>query len=139
MKNTILLFLFFTALTARAQNGLRAAYYNGTNFNQYLGTQTETQIDYYRDDYPPFPGIDPHNCSVRWTGRLLAPETGEITFKAAVDDGIRVRVGGVQIINNWQLNDYGTSEGKIKFEKGKYYDLEVEYFNALNEAEIKLY
>ena len=131
--------LCFLMLEVFAQNGLKAEYYDGTNFNRLVGTQTEAKIDYYWDNYPPFAGMNPNKCSVRWTGRLLSPKTGEVTFKATVDDGIRVWVGGVQVINNWQLNDYGQSEGKVKLEKGKYYDLKVEYFNALLEAEIKLF
>ncbi len=121
-----------------AQQGLKAEYYNGTNFNQKVATLTEPNIDKSWNDIPPVPGLDPHDCSIRWTGRLTAPETGTYTFSAKVDDGIRVWVGGVIVIDNWQLNDDGRFTGKVIMRKGTSYDLKVEYFNALIEGEVRL-
>jgi len=137
MSTLLSLFTLFISFSAFAQNGLKADYYDGTNFDRFVGTKIETNIDYYWNETAPFQNMNPNECSVRWTGRLKAPATGEFTFSARVDDGIRVWVGNVQIIDNWQLNDVGYSKGNIKMEKGVYYDLKVEYFNALHEAEIK--
>lgn len=142
MKNMVcffyvLLFSFSTNYMS-AQNGLKGEYYDGRNFERKAATRIDNNIDFYWNDRPPVRGIDPHVCSIRWTGKLMSPETGVYTFSARVDDGIRVWVGGKRIINNWQLNDVGVSEGKIRMEAGKYYDLKVEYFNALIEGEITL-
>ena len=139
MSTLLSLFVLFIPFSAFAQNGLKADYYDGTNFERFVGTKIETNIDYYWLWNAPFEGMNPSKCSVRWTGRLMAPETGEFTFSARVDDGLRVWVGGVQIIDNWQLNDVGYSNGSFKMKKGEYYDLKIEYFNALAEAEITLY
>ena len=84
------------------------------------------------------PGLDPHYCSIRWTGILNAPVTGTYTFSAKVDDGIRVWVGGVMVIDNWQLNDDGHFTGKVLMKAGVPYDLKVEYFNGLIEGEVRL-
>ncbi|MGK0363408.1 MAG: outer membrane protein OmpA-like peptidoglycan-associated protein [Saprospiraceae bacterium] len=139
-KNTLIaLFTLLVSFPLFSQNGLRADYYNGTNFERFVGTQIETDINYYWSNDPPFKGINPNECSIRWTGRLMSPKTGDITFLARVDDGIRVWVGGVQIIDNWQLNDVGYSKGTIKMKEGEYYDIKIEYFNALFEGEIKLF
>lgn len=129
----------FVSFTLFAQNGLKAEYYDGVSLRKLVGTQIENNIDYYWDRHAPFPDMDPGECSVRWTGRLLSPETGDISFLARVDDGIRVWIDGRLIIDNWQLNDVGYSRGTVKMQKGAYYDLKVEYFNALREAEIRLY
>jgi outer membrane protein OmpA-like peptidoglycan-associated protein len=117
---------------------LRAEYYNGTEFNQKVTTRIESNIDKAWNDIPPVPGIDPHNCSIRWMGRITAPKTGTYTFSAKVDDGIRVWVGGVLVIDNWNLNDDGQFTGKVIMREGTAYDLKVEYFNALIEGEIRL-
>lgn len=142
MKILSFKFLLVTLLLSSsilAQNGLQADYYDGTNFNRLVGTRIESEINHYWRDSPPFAGMNPNECSVRWTGRIQAPETGDIKFSARVDDGIRVWVGGVQVIDNWQLNDVGYSDGSVKLTKGKFYDIKIEYFNALYEAEIRLY
>jgi len=55
-----------------------------------------------------------------------------------VDDGIRVWVDDVRVINNWQLNDLAYSKGKIKLIADSIYTITIEYFNALIEAELQL-
>lgn len=141
MKNLslTLLLILFVSFSTFAQNGLKADFYDGINFNRFAGTQIEKDINYYWGDNPPFKGINPSECSIRWTGRLRSQETGEITFLARFDDGIRVWIGGILIIDNWRLNDTGYSTGKIEMKAGEYYDIKVEYFNALYEGEIKLF
>ena len=141
MKKFTLFFLFISMVSFSifSQNGLKADYYDGTNFNRLVGTKIESNIDYYWLEVAPFKDMNPNECSIRWTGRIMSPKTGVFTFSARVDDGIRVWVGGVQVIDNWQLNDIGYASGKVKLNEGKYYDIKIEYFNGLNEAEIKLF
>lgn len=142
MKNkslyAALCLFFFWLNAAAAQQGLIAEYYDGINFERKAATRIDANIDFYWNNTPPVPGIDPHVCSVRWKGRLKAPESGVYTFSAMVDDGIRVWVGGVQVIDAWDLHDVGRFTGEVKLEEGKEYELTVEYFNALVEAEIRL-
>ncbi|MBI1225714.1 MAG: OmpA family protein [Bacteroidetes bacterium] len=132
----LLLSLTFCSLTA--QPGLTAEYFNGTNFNKKVATQIEPMIDLSWNDDPPVPGLNPHSCSIRWTGILNAPQTGTYTFSAKVDDGIRVWVGGILVIDNWKLNDDGRFSGKVIMREGTPYNLKVEYFNALIEGEVRL-
>lgn len=111
------LLICLCTMTVFGQNGLKADYYNGTNFNQFVGTKYDTEINHYWDNYGPFKELDPHECSVRWTGQIMSPETGAITFSARVDDGVRLWVGGVKVIDNWQLNDVGFSKGKVHWKR----------------------
>ena len=140
MKNLLsiyfLLVVGFTNLFA--QSGLKADYFDGTEFNRYVATNYVDKIDFYWNRTPPVKGINPNKCSVRYTGKLKSPKTGMITFFARVDDGIRVWIDEKLIINNWQLNDVGYSKGAIEMKAGQYYDLKIEYFNALLEAELRL-
>ena len=131
--------LIISTTNLLAQNGLKADYYDGTKFNRYVTTDYVDKIDFYWNNTPPVEGINPHKCSVRYTGRLKAPKTGAYTFSARVDDGVRVWVGDVQVINNWRLNDVGYSKGTVKMETDTFYDLKIEYFNALIEAELRLF
>ena len=134
---SIFFFLIFS-LSANAQQGLRAEYYDGTNFDSLVAVRTEYKIDRSWNNIPPVEGIDPHECSIRWTGKLAPGVTGTYSFSARVDDGIRVWVDDQIIIDDWQLNDVGRFTGKVRLEANKEYDLKVEYFNALIEGEITL-
>ncbi len=131
------LFLF-VPMYVISQNGLKAEYFDGIEFNRLVATRTDQEIDLYWNRKPPVEGINPHVCSIRWTGRLKAPKTGTYKFSARVDDGIRVWVGGQKVIDDWGLNDVGVFSGEAKMVAGRFYDLKVEYFNALVEGEITL-
>jgi len=133
-----LLLIILVGSTIVGQGGLVAEYYDGANFERKVATRIETKIDHYWNNEPPVPGIDPHVCSIRWTGKLSVPEPGSYRFSARVDDGIRVWIDDVLIINNWKLNDVGISNGRMKMSPGKLYTLKVEYFNALVEGEVRL-
>ena len=139
MKTLLPFFLHFSILAClAAQPGLKAEYYTGTNFEELVATRTDEKIDLSWNNTPPVPGLDPHYCSIRWTGILNAPVTGTYTFSAEVDDGIRVWVGGISVIDDWKLNDNGQFTGKVVMREGTPYVLKVEYFNALIEGEVRL-
>ena len=133
-----LTFIVISYSFLQSQGTLKAEYYNGIDFEQYVDEQTVSKIDFYWDRYAPMDGVDPNSCSVRYTGQLQSPRSGNVFFTAYVDDGIRVWLNDTLLINNWRLNDHGFSEGKLYMEANTKYDLKIEYFNALNEAELRL-
>ena len=142
MKRLCTLFIYtfsFLGVThVLAQQGLKGDYYDGDNFQKYVATRIDSKIDLSWLIHPPVAGINPRYCSIRWTGRLFAPESGTYTFSTLVDDGVRVWIGNVKVIDAWDLHDSEDFKGKIVLEKGKLYDLKVEYFNAMIEGEIHL-
>lgn len=131
--------LFSFGICLRGQQGLLGEYYNGKNFDQKVLTRTDARINFVWDNVAPAPGLDPNVFSVRWTGRITAPETGTYLFRAHVDDGIRVMVDGRMIINAWGMHDSELFTGEIALKAGQQYPLQVEYFNALYEGEVQLF
>lgn len=133
------LFLYLLTTSAPAQSGLRGDYYVGTNFERKVLTRIDPQIQFNWLDSSPAPGIPHSYYSIRWTGKLLAPATGEYYFYAKVDDGIRIWVNNQKVMDSWQLNDSKSFTGNIVLKAGQYYDLRVDYFNDMLEGEIYLY
>jgi outer membrane protein OmpA-like peptidoglycan-associated protein len=136
-----LLNILFLALSSvlHAQDGLIAEYYNGTNFEQKVLTRVDSKIDFYWGFEGPQKGVvDDSYYSVRWVGKILAPETGKYLFSAKMDDGIRLWVNDVPLINAWDLHDMGDFSNSINLEANKTYTIKVEYFNAMREGEIKV-
>ncbi len=122
-----------------SQQGFQADYFNGRNFEQKIHSRTDERINFIWNNVPPVAGLDPHIYSIRWTGVLKAPESGDYLFRAHVDDGIRVKLGGRTVIDAWDLHDSEAFTGTIYLHAGQEYSMEVEYFNALFEGEIQLY
>jgi outer membrane protein OmpA-like peptidoglycan-associated protein len=140
MKKTILLLsTLFLNFSIFAQNGLQGEYYNGQNFEKKILTRNDKNIDYYWNFEAPANGIDPLNFSVRWTGKLLAPESGKYLFSVIVDDGVRLWIDNKQLINAWDLHDKVRFSNEITLNKGQSYDIKIEYFNGTREGVIKLH
>ena len=136
-----LLFVLLVLLAGRsiAQPGLTGTYYAGTNFERKVLTRVDPQLNFNWAVESPAPGMPSSYYSIRWTGKILAPATGQYRFYAKVDDGIRIWVGNQKIMDSWQLNDSKDFTGSIVLEAGRYYDLRIDYFNDLLEGEIKLF
>jgi hypothetical protein len=66
--------------------------------------------------------------SARWTGFVEAPVTGEYVFHTFSNDGIRLRIDGAVVIEDW--TDHGEKEdsGRIELTAGRRYALRLEYF-----------
>lgn len=122
-----------------AQQGLIGEYYNGTNFNQKVLTRVDSRINFSWFDQSPAPGVRQSEYSIRWTGQITPPKSGNYKFSAKVDDGIRLWVGNRKIIDAWQPNDWGEFEGNIDLTANQSYNLKVEFYNGIREGEIQLY
>ena len=76
----------------------------------------------------PDPTVDPDTFSVRWTGRIQADGDGTHWFRTVSDDGIRVKIDGATIIENWTDHYPTTDSGHIDLTTGEH-DIEVEYYD----------
>jgi hypothetical protein len=76
--------------------------------------------------------------SVRWSGEILPAVTETFTFHADADDGVRVIVGGVTIID--KFTDTGASEvtGTAALVANTFTSIVVEYREGLGPAHCKL-
>jgi beta-glucosidase len=67
--------------------------------------------------------------SARWTGTLIAPESGEYGFRFASENGYRVWVGDKLVVDEWGVGDAPSIlSGRITLEKGRRYPIRVEGF-----------
>lgn len=82
--------------------------------------------------------IPADNFSVRWTGYIVAPESGEYEVGFTHDDGVRVWIDGKKIIESWTDQAASRNSAKVKLEKGKPTPIKIEYFEHSLEAVAKL-
>ncbi|MGB2862292.1 MAG: PA14 domain-containing protein [Sedimentisphaerales bacterium] len=115
--------------TAKIGGGIRGDYYNGMNFENFMLTRTDPEINFnWGDPGGPDPAVGDDSFSCRWTGEVEAAYTETYTFYAAADDGVRLWVDGVQLVNAWV--DQGTTEysGTIDLIAGNSYSIIMEQY-----------
>jgi hypothetical protein len=89
--------------TAKAGGGLRADYFGGTDLGNFILTRTDPQIDFaWYDPDGPDPAVGDNDFSIRWTGEVEAGYTETYTFYPKTDDGVRLWVGGKQLVDSWE-------------------------------------
>jgi len=123
--------------TAKAGGGLRADYYKGTDFNTFVLTRTDPQIDFtWRDPDGPDPAVGDNDFSIRWTGEVEAGYTETYTFYPKTDDGVRLWVGGKQLADSWESVPIYPIEhsGTIDLVAGNTYSIVMEYFENTTDA-----
>lgn len=119
--------------------GIASAYFDNADFTGPVLTRTDPQINFDWGTGSPDPSIGADTFSTRWSGYLLAPETGTYTLSALTSDGVRAYLNGVPIINN--LNDQSTrwTDGQsISLTAGQKVPLFLEYFENTGSAVAKL-
>jgi hypothetical protein len=119
--------------------GLRGQYFAN---NALTGTPVLTRtepLDFAWGQGAPGAGVPANNFSVRWQGQLSAPTAGSYRLQTLTDDGIRVWLNGVLIIDNWTPHSPTTdTSAAIALAAGQYVDLRVEYNELAVDATMRL-
>jgi YVTN family beta-propeller protein len=119
--------------------GLAGSYFNNITLSGTAALTRTEAIDFNWGTGSPGTGVSTNNFSARWTGTVLAPSTGSYRFQTVSDDGVRVWVNGVRIINNWTDHAATTStSGTVNLTAGQRYTIQVEYYEKGGSATMRL-
>ncbi|HTE12030.1 MAG TPA: PA14 domain-containing protein, partial [Chitinophagaceae bacterium] len=128
--------------------GLQADYFNGMTLSGApLLTRIDTSINFVFDyiQQPvvlsPAPGIVPDDLySVRWTGFVQPLYAETYTFYTNSDDGIRLWVNNVLLVDSWIDQDASIQRsGSIALLAGQKYDIKIEFYEKAGASVTKLY
>ncbi|HUW20745.1 MAG TPA: LamG-like jellyroll fold domain-containing protein [Sedimentisphaerales bacterium] len=75
--------------------------------------------------------------SGRWRGYIEAPFTGEVTFTAEVDNGLKLEINKQLVIDGWGRDKART--GKMSMEKGRKYPIVLSYYQDGDPSYLRLY
>lgn len=131
--------VFYTDNTL-ATKGLTGAYFANKTLS---GSATKVQVDQmvnfsWGANAPGVSGIPADNFSVRWTGVMKAPATGDYVFYLRSDDGSRLYIDNSLLINQWNDQVATTKHASIHFVKDQIYNLKLEYYESAQDAEIRM-
>lgn len=118
--------------------GLKGEYHSGINFGVVLLTRTDANIDFDWGNGSPDSSVPNNNYTVRWTGEVVPLFTETYTFETESDDGARLWVNGVQLVNQWVDQGPTKVSGTIALTAGQKYSIEMEYYENGGGAVAKL-
>jgi hypothetical protein len=117
--------------------GLTAKYFTGTAFNTLTNTRIDANVN-FNWAAGNNPAGSANSFSVRWTGFIKAPSTGTFTFYTQSDDGTRLWVDGVQVVNNWTDHSSAENTGTISLVAGQKYPITLEFYENGGDAVMQL-
>jgi beta-glucosidase len=125
--------------TDGGRQGLDAEYYDNMDWE---GTPVLKRIDDAIDfwwEHDPISKELSDFFSVKWTGYLIPPATGEYELATFAKMGMSLKIDGLEISNGkGMVHETTYAREKIRLEKGKRYPIEVSYFSDDSNAECRL-
>jgi beta-glucosidase len=120
-------------------NGLAGQYFaNRSLEGDPVETRIDAEVDFYWWDNAPFESLDDDNFSIRWTGYIVPPVSGEYAlggegmsgFSILIEDSVLVRFRSVHhALKRYQFID-------LKAEQA--YRIQIDYYEEHGDASMKL-
>lgn len=123
----------------QGKKGFLAEYFNNVELKGNPVISNEPSIaNSWQEGQQVIGSINARNFSARYTTNYLASEDGDITFELEGDDGYRFKIDGKELINAWTRNRWGAQQYKLSVQKGKSYQIVLEYWQGDGKGNIKL-
>lgn len=119
--------------------GLQGIFYHNMDFTGEAMRRRDLVVDYNWDRGSPDPSIQPDTFSVRFFGRIKPTKTERYTFYTRSDDGVRLRVNGVTLIDKLVPQSETEWSGSIDLVAGREYSIELDYFERFGQAKVQLF
>ena len=123
---------YFAKVKGTNKTGMKGEYFDNMKLSgKPVITRIDSNIDFSFGTNSPAPGVPEDQFSIRWTGKLIPPDTIH-HVGTSCDDGSRLYIDGKLVIDDW--TEHGEKPISAEFEliPGKEYDVVLEYFdNAL--------
>jgi hypothetical protein len=125
-----------TSVPTFSSGGLRGSYFGDKELANLKVVRTDPTVNFSWGSTAPIQGIAADGFSVRWTGQLRVDKEGPYRLSVNADDGVRLYLDGVRLIDSWKT---GASErsAAITLFAGKH-DLTLEYFESTSSATVQL-
>jgi beta-glucosidase len=112
----------------KGQPGLKGEYFSNRDLSgEPVLVRIDETIDFNWGEGSPDKQIDPNGFSVRWTGKLIAPVSGGCKLNLTAHRGNRLYIDGKLLIDRWGGWRLETDVAALKLNKGREYDIKVEY------------
>ncbi len=122
-----------------AAAGLKGEYFAGIGLaGEPVARRVDPRVDFHWTFLPPAEGLGTDWYSVRWTGALVAPASGTVRIGVEGDDGVRLWLDGKPLLDRPGKQTRGLWLRPVRLEKGRVYDIRLEFFEPVRDGEIRL-
>ena len=129
---------YFSTVEGTGQTGMKGEYFDNMELKgKPVLTRIDSSVNFSFGTFPPAPGVPDERFSVRWTGKIIPPETiHQIGVNS--DDGARLYLDGRLIIDDWR--DHGETQNKtdVDLQAGREYGIVLEFYDNAFNADAKL-
>jgi len=127
-----------TTATVSGGTGLKGEYYDNQNFTNLKLTRTDATVNFNWGSGSPHSSIGADTFSVRWTGQVQPRYSETYKFYTVSDDGVRLWVNGVLLIDNWKAHPPTEDSGTIALTAGQKYSIKMEHYEGTGGTQSKL-
>ena len=110
--------------------GLKAEYFSGASLEGKPAVRQDGWINLEPANQAPDPFIPESPISVRWTGTLRPPVSGEYTLNFDAKNAFRLELDGKPLFGNWGENPVKGNQVNVQLEAGRDYTLKVEFYHS---------
>jgi YVTN family beta-propeller protein len=120
-------------------SGLTGSYFNNVGLTGTAALTRTEAVNFNWGSGSPGAGVNADNFSVRWIGTIAPTASGTYRFQTYSDDGVRLWVNGVQVVNNWTDHSPTTNtSGNVSRTAGQRYAIRLEYYEKGGGAVMQL-
>ncbi len=118
--------------------GLLGEYFDGLEFNGERRVRIDPVVDFDFGTGAPYPDWDGNTFSCRWTGFVRTTIAGDYQFFTTTNDGARLFVDGVQLVDAWQDQTPTEFGGTITLPADAWVPIRMEHYEGQGTAVAQL-
>jgi beta-glucosidase len=113
--------------------GLKGEYFNTRDwYGDARLARTDAGVNFNWGSVSPASEIVADNFSVRWTGKIVPPESGKYLLGFSGNGGVRIVLDGKVFLEDFANRRTRSLTKEVEFEKGLAYDIRIEYQENAN-------
>src|SRR6185436_16213054 len=128
----------YRVATGGTGTGLAATYYDNADLTGTTVTRTDPTVNFDWASGSPAPAIAVDTFSARWTGQVQPQFSETYTFYTQSDDGVRLWVNNVLVVNKWIDQAPTEWSGNIAVTANQKYDIRMDFYENGGGAQARL-
>jgi len=130
---------YFTEIEDSHQTGMIGEYFDNIDLKgKPVFTRVDSMIDFSWRGSPPGSSVPKDQFSVRWTGKIIPPETRIFSLGTRSDDGARLYLNNQLLFEDWTEHGEKPNSAEAELQAGKEYEIVFEYFDNILGASARL-